>query len=112
MIADCHDADLPEPDFEQRGPHFVVTLWRDWLTDAVIVELGISERQRQAVDYVKRHGQISSGEYQEEVGVEPRTATRDLADLVKIGVLVRHGQKRGAYYTLQKKSDKNATFQT
>jgi len=26
MIADCRKAGLPEPDFEQRGPHFVVTL--------------------------------------------------------------------------------------
>ena len=26
MISDCQAAGLTEPDFEQRGPHFVVTL--------------------------------------------------------------------------------------
>ena len=36
MIADCRKAELPEPDFEQRGPYFVVTVWRDWLTETVI----------------------------------------------------------------------------
>lgn len=40
MIADCLQAGLPEPSFEQHGPHFVVTLWRDWLTKAVMDQLG------------------------------------------------------------------------
>ncbi len=103
MIADCRKAGLPEPDFEQRGPYFVVTLWRDWLTDKVMASLGLSHRQRQAVRYVKSTGRITSGEYQEQIGVEPRTATRDLTYLVEKGVLRRNGQKRGTYYTLRKK---------
>jgi len=37
MIADCRNAGLPEPDFEQRGPYFVVTVWRDWLTDEGLI---------------------------------------------------------------------------
>jgi type III restriction enzyme len=36
------------------------------------------------------------------LGVEARTATRDLNELVKKGVFSRHGDKRGAYYTLRK----------
>ena len=103
MLADCREAGLPEPDFEQRGPHFVVTLWRDWLTDEIMASLGLSDRQLQAVRFVKSNGRITSGEYQEQIGAEPRTATRDLADLVEKGVLRRNGQKRGAYYTLRKK---------
>ena len=103
MLADCREAGLPEPDFEQRGPHFVVTLWRDWLTDEIMASLGLSDRQLQAVRFVKSNGRITSGEYQEQIGAEPRTATRDLADLVEKGVFRRNGQKRGAYYTLRKK---------
>ncbi|MEJ2745097.1 MAG: ATP-binding protein, partial [bacterium] len=45
MIADCRNSGLPEPDFEQRGPHFVVTLWRDWLTSNVIETLNLNKRQ-------------------------------------------------------------------
>jgi ATP-dependent DNA helicase RecG len=68
-----------------------------------MVGLGLSDRQRQAVRFVKSNGRITSGEYQEQIGAEPRTATRDLANLVEKGVLRRNGQKRGTYYTLQKK---------
>lgn len=103
MIADCRQAGLPEPDFEQRGPHFVVTLWRDWLTDEVLAGLSLNDRQKTAISLVKTTGQITSGEYRAHTGVEPRTATRDLNELVKKNVFSRHGQKRGAYYTLRKK---------
>jgi predicted HTH transcriptional regulator len=105
MIADCRKAGLPEPDFEQRGPHFVVTLWRDWLTEEVLAGYNLNDRQKTAISLVKTMGQITSGEYRAHTGVEPRTATRDLSELVKKNVFSRHGQKRGAYYTLRKKSD-------
>ena len=100
---DCRQAGLPEPDFEQRGPHFVVTLWRDWLTETVLAGISLNGRQKTAISLVKSMGQITSGEYQTHTGVEPRTATRDLNDLVKKKVFSRHGQKRGAHYTLRKK---------
>jgi ATP-dependent DNA helicase RecG len=102
MIADCREAGLPEPDFEQHGPHFVVTLWRDWLTEEVLAGLKLTDRQMTAVTLVKVKKQITSGEYRAHTGVEARTATRDLNELVKKGVFSRHGDKRGAYYTLRK----------
>ena len=105
MIADCRAAGLPEPTFEQNGAHFVTTIWRDWLTDVVIAELRLSDRQKKGVAHVRQHGQITSGEYQELTDAEARTATRDLVDLANKSVLVRHGEKRGAYYTMGRKSD-------
>jgi len=78
MITDCRQAGLPEPDFEQRGPHFVVTLWRDWLTDKVLAGLSLNDRQKTGISLVKTLGQITSGEYRAHTGAEPRTATRDL----------------------------------
>ena len=78
MIADCQEAGLPEPDFEQRGPHFVVTLWRNWLTKAVITRLGLSERQQKAVQHVKTTGKITNQELRELTDVVIRTASRDL----------------------------------
>jgi len=102
MIADCRKAGLPEPDFEQRGPYFVVTVWRDWLTEDVMTDLKLTDRQKTAVTLVKVKKQITSGEYREHTGVEARTATRDLNELVKKGIFSRHGDKRGACYTLRK----------
>jgi predicted HTH transcriptional regulator len=55
MIALCHDAGLPAPNFELRQGSFVLTLWRDRLTEEVLAGLGLSERQRQAVAHLKRH---------------------------------------------------------
>jgi ATP-dependent DNA helicase RecG len=96
MIAECRKAGLPEPDFEQRGAYFVVTVWRDWLTDEVLNALKLTDRQKAAVTLVKVKKQITSGEYRAHTGVEARTATRDLNGLVKKGVFSRHGDTRGA----------------
>jgi len=103
MIERCAEAGLPPPDFEERGGLFVTTLWRDWLTDEVMAGLVINDRQKAAIVLVKTMGQITSGEYRAHTGVEPRTATRDLNELVKKKIFSRYGQKRGAYYTLRKK---------
>jgi hypothetical protein len=36
MIERCRGAGIPEPDFDQPAGQFVVAIWRDWLTDAVL----------------------------------------------------------------------------
>jgi len=100
MIADCRAAGLPEPDFEQRGPYFVVTLWRDWLTAKVLAGFELNERQLQAVDYVKKTGRIANSEYQQLTGATCKTAARDLDDLVEKKIFVRLGEKRGSHYVL------------
>jgi predicted HTH transcriptional regulator len=100
MIADCREAGLPEPDFEQRGPHFVVTLWRDWLTAEVLAGLNLNERQLQAIAYVKKTGKITNTDYQQLSGATRKTAARDLDDLVVKKVFIRLGEKRGSHYML------------
>ena len=100
MIADCRAAGLPEPDFEQRGPHFVTILWRDWLTTEVLAGLNLNERQLQAVAFVKKNGRITNSEYQQLTGSTRKTAARDLLNLVEKGILVRLGAKRGSHYML------------
>jgi ATP-dependent DNA helicase RecG len=101
MIARSREAGLPEPDFEQRGGQWVVTLWRDWLTEQMISELGLSERQKLAVVYTKTHRRITSGEYQNLAGVSRQTALRDLNELVRKSVISRRGEKRGVYYEIK-----------
>jgi ATP-dependent DNA helicase RecG len=100
MIADCRKVGLPEPDFEQYGPHFVVTLWRDWLTDDVLAGFHLNERQLQAVSYVKKTGRISNSEYQNLTGATRKTAARDLDELVEKDIFTRVGEKRGSHYVL------------
>lgn len=103
MIERCKTAELPEPDFEQRAGQWVVTLWRDWLTEDMLAGLGLSDRQIEAVKYVKVHGRLTNSEYQDVTSVIRKTAARDLDDLVTKGVLERVGLKRGVHYVLAKK---------
>lgn len=104
MIELCRKAGLPEPQFEQRTGSFVITLWRDWLTDRVMAELGLNERQKQAIIHVKARTRIANSEYQALVGVARATATRDLEGLLIKGVLEKVGTTgKGTYYVLAKK---------
>lgn len=103
MIADCREAGLPEPDFEQHGPHFVVTLWRDWLTEVVMNKLELRDRERRLVSLLKARGRIGNKEYQEEFGVSKPTASRHLEALAKRGVLTKIGTTgKGTYYRLSR----------
>jgi len=113
MIADCRSAGLPEPDFEQRGPHFVATIWRDWLTTEVLAGLNLNERQLQAVVFVRTNGRITNRDYRELTGTIIRTATRDLEDLVAKGVLLKVGTTgRSTHYLLARKQDIKRTNRT
>jgi predicted HTH transcriptional regulator len=103
MIGFCRKAELPEPDFEQRGTQFVVTLWRDWLTDDIMRELGITDRQKTAIRVVKDSGRVSSTDYSNLAHISRQTAFRDLNDLVCKGILEKKGVTGvGTYYTLCK----------
>jgi predicted HTH transcriptional regulator len=104
MIADCIDAQLPEPDFEQRGTHFVVTIWRDWLTESKIVELGLNNQQHELIALLKIQGRIGNKEYQEKFRVSKATATRHLDILCKKGILIKSGSTgKGTFYTISRK---------
>lgn len=110
MIADCRNAGLPEPEFEQRGPYFVVTVWRNWLTKEVMTGLGLGERQIKAVMHVKVHGRITNRDYCDLTETIYRTASRDLQYLVSKGILRKIGVTgRNVYYVISRKQDINRT---
>jgi len=113
MIELCREAGLPEPDFALRAGSFVITLWRDWLTDEVLARLDLNERQRQAIAFVKAQGQITNRNLREQSGVTIRTASRDLEDLVRRGVLTKVGATgRSTFYVMARKLDTNRTNRT
>ncbi|MHB9016313.1 MAG: ATP-binding protein [Sulfurovum sp.] len=104
MIARCREAGLPEPDFEQRAGQWVVTLWRDWLTDAVLDHLGVNELGRKVVGFLKINRRVNNQAYQAAFNVSKATATRHLDSLTKKGILQKVGiTGKGTYYMLQRK---------
>ena len=103
MIDRCREAGLPPPHFEQRGGFFVTTIWRDWLTEAVMDSMGLNDRQRKAVFHVKQKGSISNMIYQTLADVSKRTAHRDLTGLVEKGAFQKVGKTgKGTFYELRK----------
>jgi len=112
MIDGCRGVGLPEPEFREDGDHFVLTLWRDWLTPAVMQQLAVSDRQKQAILFVRTNGRIANRDLQQLTGVVRKTAARDLDDLVSKGILARRGSGRGVHYVLIWKRDINGTNET
>ena len=53
-----------------------------------------------AVLYVKEKGKITNSEYQTLNNTSNRTASRDLENLVDLGVFAKEGEKKGTIYKL------------
>ena len=107
MISLCRDIGLPEPDFEQRGGQWVVTLWRDWLTPDVVSMLVLNERQLRVLPLLKAQRKITIGGYMNFVNCPRRTAGHDLDEFIAKGILRRVGRGRGTHYELVKKCANN-----
>jgi DNA-binding NtrC family response regulator len=60
----------------------------------------VSDRQRRLLALMAERTWITTSEYCEIVGVSPRTALRDVRELVERGVIVMEGKRRGARYRL------------
>ena len=113
MIRESLEHELPEPDFAQRGGEFTVAVWRDWLTAGIVDRLDLSDRQKQALAFVKTQGRISNRDLRDQIGVTIRTASRDLEDLVRKGVLTKVGATgRSTFYVLARKLVINRTNRT
>lgn len=103
MIELCREAGLPEPGFELRAGSFVITLWRDWLTNDVLAGYKLNERQLKTVHYLKIHQTITNSIYQLEFESSKRTASRDLDNLITRGIIEKVGTTgKGVYYCLAK----------
>ena len=63
--------------------------------------LGLNERQRKAIDYMKKHKKITSKEYAELFSITDRTARNDLKSLLDKKILIQRGtSKKLTYYEL------------
>ncbi|OGV56598.1 MAG: hypothetical protein A2X45_15365 [Lentisphaerae bacterium GWF2_50_93] len=103
IIELCSEAGLPEPKFEQRSGSFIITLWRDWLTEEVLAGVELNDRQQLAIKYVKSHGLITNAEYQKITGAIRKTAVRDLNVLIEKGLIERKGTMKSSRYVLKKR---------
>lgn len=63
----------------------------------------LNERQLKGLTCLRTEGRLTSGRYQELAGISRQTASRDLEDMVKKGILNRYGDRRGTFYGKAKK---------
>jgi ATP-dependent DNA helicase RecG len=111
MLRQMADAGLPPPEFRETAAGFLVTLRGQQGDDRADVggvdtsewrRMGLNERQIAALLHLAEHRRITNRDMQDLTpDVSAETIRRDLADLVERGLLLRVGDKRGAYYILK-----------
>ncbi|MDR3138019.1 MAG: putative DNA binding domain-containing protein [Tannerellaceae bacterium] len=101
IMETCIEAGLPEPEWIERDGGFLVTLFKDKLTEEYLVKQGLNARQLKAVQYVKEKGRITNKEYQEINKISRRTATYELKELLeKFDILKMSGAGATTFYEL------------
>jgi len=101
MIELCREQGLPEPEFEEFGGGFSVIFYKDIYNEEYLRKLGLNERQIKAVLYVKERGKITNKDYMEITSSSKATSTRELTELVKMGIMLKHGTTgKGTFYSL------------
>jgi len=108
----CIKSGIPEPKFEEHQG-FRVIFRKDIYTEEYLQKIGLNERQIKAVMYVKEKGKITNKEYQGVCNISERTATRDLSNLVSLGLFMQMGVTgKGTEYILTRHKDAKDAIKT
>lgn len=111
VIQTMRQAGLRPPLFEEIAGTFRVTLFTAPQAAPGQAEtnleayraLGLNQRQESLLIQLSRQGRVTNREYQELCPeVHPETLRRDLAELVRLGMLIKVGDKKATYYILKK----------
>jgi ATP-dependent DNA helicase RecG len=88
------EENLSEPEFRNATGGFEVTLigpgrsFEEEIEKQKLHKLELNERQKRAVEYIKKKGSITNREYQELNRVSNKTAYKDLSELLRKEILV------------------------
>lgn len=102
IINSCREAGLPEPEMKEQDGGMLVILFKDIYQESLLVIYNLNERQKQALQFWKEEGEITTGKYQTKFKVTDRTARRDLTELVEKGILQKTGDKKASKYLFKK----------
>lgn len=101
IIRSCEQAELPGPNFETGCGGFSVTLRKDLLSEDLLIEYDITERQRKALEFLKKNKKMTNKSYRSLNEISKGTATNDLRGLIKKGLLAKTGVTgKGVFYVL------------
>ncbi|HAQ20703.1 MAG TPA: transcriptional regulator [Prolixibacteraceae bacterium] len=102
ILDTCKLAGLPEPEMKEQDGGFMISLFKDNLTEDQLIKLGLNDRQLKAVFFVLEKGKITNSEYQALNEVSKRTATYELTQLIQEFNLLKKSGVHGAgvFYTI------------
>ena len=108
VLSECRKDRLSPPVFKADPARFRFIISNKTLFDVPTLEwldkatggMTLSENQRYALAHVKHTGWINNGDYCRLTGVDSRVATRELAELVNVGLLDKLGSSRWSTYQL------------
>lgn len=98
----CKEWGIPEPEFEikQLETKVVFRSTGEGILVSEMKKQGIelNERQRRGLEIIFSKGRITNSEYARQFKVSRNSATNDLTDLIRKGLVKRIGKGRGCYY--------------
>lgn len=107
MVRAMLESGLQRPEFRDSLTSFMVSLKNHTMMDdeayrwlSSFSDIQISDRQRTALVYAWRTGTLANKDYQRLNSVSSVQATRELRGLVDLRLLVQHGTRGSAFYTL------------
>lgn len=113
VVAVMRQAGRRPPKFEEVAGCFKVTLYgEEEKKPELLVDLSayrkmdLNSRQQSAILFLAENGRINNRIYQDLCPeVHPETLRRDLADMVRRGLIIKVGDKRATYYILKKQAE-------
>ena len=98
MMNYCLEAGIPSPNYSFEGSDFLVEFRKDIYHEEYLLDLGLNERQIEALLFFKPSRVITSSIYQEKFEISERTARYDLVNLVERRLLLKIGDKKSTKY--------------
>ncbi len=100
IVEGCQKAGLLEPEFKQQMGFFIIEIKRSVLNKEVLKEFGLHERQSKIVKHLGKYGKITRVEYEKLLDVSPRTASRELQELCKKGLIKKKERGPATHYVM------------
>lgn len=94
----CIEAGLPLPLIYYNTGGCWVEFRKDTYNYDLLKEMGLNERQIDALSFFKVKGEITSWEYAEKYKISDRTARRDLSELIEMKLLKNEGDTNKSKY--------------
>jgi len=94
----CVAEKLPKPAYLVEGSDFWIEFRKDVYHKECLAELGLNERQLDALLFFRQKNEIVNSEYVKRYNVTDRTARYDLTELVGKNLLIKKGDRKVTKY--------------